>query len=504
MGRTKRLSLLGALASLAFATACDSFLDPNPSDVITPENFYKTSSDAVAAVNSVYEGTKWFYWLGFWYISDIATDDIFAAPRFGADGHRMSDYVFNATEWPLGSMWGGAYGIINRANAVLDRVPGITMDPTLRARLLNEARFHRANAYFNLVRSFGDVPLLEHEVKSLDALRVSRAPAADVYALIVSDLQQAMAGLPASYTGSDIGRVTSGAAQAMLAKVYLTRQDWANAAQMTGQLIATNRYALLPNWRDCFKIATEIVNKESIFEINYDGLLDPGAGSVHTLFSLPADFPGGDAYGLMTVAPSLANLFAPSDTRGLGGTFIVSDTTNPYVDALGDTVTWADPPATLGPAFIKYLDQTDFQNMHQRAWQRQSNNWIVLRYADVLLMYAEAVNEGGTPVPAMTAEQALNAVRTRAGIGPVSGLSTAAFRDSVWLERRREFVFEGQRWFDLSRWGTLDAAIQAKTAELEAISPGETTVHGAPNNLLPLPQAELNRNPNLTQNPGWN
>src|SRR5213593_1862752 len=389
---------------------------------------------------------------------------------------------------------------INRANTVLDRVPAITMDPTLRDRLLNEARFLRANSYFNLVRSFGDVPLLEHEVKSLDGLRVSRAPAADVYALIVSDLQQAAAGLPASYTGSDIGRVTSGAARAMLAKVYLTRQDWANAAQTAGQLIATNRYTLLPNWKDCFKIATEIINSESIFEINYDGLLDPGAGSVHTLFSLPSGFPGGDAYGLMTVAPSLASLFAASDTRGLKGTFI----TSPYVDALGETVTWSDPPAALGPAFIKYLDQTDFQNMHQRAWQRQSNNWIVLRYADVLLMYAEAVNEGGAPVAAMTAQQALNAVRTRAGIGPVSGLSTAAFRDSVWLERRREFVFEGQRWFDLSRWGILNTVITAKTTELENIAPGETTVHGAPNNLLPLPQAELNRNPNLTQNPGWN
>src|SRR5205814_5126420 len=107
----------------------------------------------------------------------------------------------------------------------------------------------RAIAYFYLLRAFGDVPLLEHEVKTLEGLRVSRAPAADVYALIVSDLQQAMAGLPASYTGGDIGRVTSGAAQAMLAKVYLTRQDWANAAQTAGQLIATNRYSLLANWR---------------------------------------------------------------------------------------------------------------------------------------------------------------------------------------------------------------------------------------------------------------
>ncbi len=504
MRRTRRFSWLGALAALAFATSCDSFLDPSPSDLLTPENFYHTSSDAVAATNAVYESTKWSYWLGFWYISDIATDDIIAGPTFGSDGHRMSNYIFNSGDWPMGDMWGSAYWIINRTNTVFDRVPGITMDPTLRNRLLNEARFLRANAYFNLVRSFGDVPLLEHEVKSLDGLRVSRAPAADVYALIVSDLQQAMAGLPASYTGSDVGRVTSGAAQAMLAKVYLTRQDWTNAAQTAGQLIASGRYTLLPNWRDCFKISTEITNSESIFEVNYDGLLDPGAGSVHTLFSLPEGFPGGDAYGLMTVAPSLAGLFAPSDTRGLGGTFIASDTTKPYVDALGDTVTWANPPAALGPAFIKYLDQTDFQNMHQRAWQRQANNWIVLRYADVLLMYAEAVNEGGAPVPAMTAEQALNAVRTRAGIGAVLGLSTAAFRDSVWLERRREFLFEGQRWFDLSRWGTLDAAIRAKTAELGSLAPNETYLHGVPSNLLPLPQPELNRNPNLTQNPGWN
>src|SRR5213594_647818 len=404
MRPTKQFSGLGVLAVLVFATSCESFLDPSPSDVLTPENFYRTSADAVAATNAVYESTKWSYWLGFWYISDIATDDIIAGPRFGADGHRMSDYVFNSTEWPMGDMWGSAYWIINRANAVLDRVPGITMDPTLRDRLLNETRFLRANAYFDLVRSFGDVPLLEHEVKSLDGLRVSRTAAADVYALIVSDLQQAAAGLPASYSGSDIGRVTSGAAQAMLAKVYLTRQDWANAAQTAGQLIATSRYTLLPNWRDCFKISTEIINSESIFEINYDGLLDPGAGSVHTLFSLPSGFPGGDAYGLMTVAPSLANLFAASDTRGLGGTFINSG----YVDALGRTDTWVDPPAFLGPAFLKYLDQTDFENMHQRVWQGQSNNWIVLRYADVLLMYAEAVNEGGAPVPAMTAEQALD------------------------------------------------------------------------------------------------
>ena len=498
MRRTSTLMVLGGLAGLMSATACDSFLDPNPSDVLAPENFYQTSSDAVAAVNGVYEQVKWSYWLGFWYISDVATDDILAAPRFGADGHRMSAYIFNATEWPMGDMWGGAYRIINRANTVLDRVPGITMDPALRDRVLNEARFLRANAYFDLARCFGDVPLLEHEVKSLSDLKVSRTPVAQVYPLILSDLQQAAAALPASYSGTDIGRVTSGAARALLAKVYLTQQDWTNAAQAAGQVMTSGTYALLPNYKDIFKIATKITNSESIFEINYDGVLDPGAGSVHTLFSLPSGFPGGDAYGLMTVTPSLQALFAPADKRGLHATFI----TSPYVDALGDTVRWVDPPPAYGPAFNKYLDETDFENMHTRAWVKQANDWIVLRYADVLLMYAEAVNEGGT-VTAGTAEAALNLVRVRAGIPAVSGLSQAAFRDSVRLDRRREFVFEGQRWFDLSRWGLLNAAIVAKTTELQSIAPGETTVHGVPSNLLPLPQPELDINHNLTQNPGW-
>jgi len=498
MRRTKLLSVLGVLVALGGATSCDSFIAPNPSDVLTPEHFYKTSSDAVAGVNSIYEAVKWTYWLGFWYISDIATDDIIAGPRFGSDGHRMSNYIFNSGEGAIQGAWGGSYWWINRANTVLDRVPSISMDTALRTRLLGEAHFLRALAYFNLVRWYGDVPLLEHEVKSLTGLKVSRTPAAQLYGVIVQDLQNAIATLPASYSGGDVGRATKGAAKALLAKVYLTRQDWTNAARLAGQVMDSGGYALLPNYKDIFKIATEITNKESIFEVNYDGTLDPGAGSIHTLFSISSGFPGGDAYGLMTVTPSLANLFAATDKRGKNATFIDTG----YVDALGDTVRWNDPPVNYGPTFLKYLDQTDFQNMHARAWQKQSNNWIVLRYADVLLMYAEAVNEGGTATSG-TAEAALNLVRTRAGILTVSGLPQAAFRDSVRLDRRREFVFEGQRWFDLSRWGIVDAAIRAKTTEVHAIATLETGVHGAPSNLLPIPRSELDINPNLKQNPGW-
>ena len=492
------LSAAGCVAALSLAASCDSFINPDPNDVLAPETFYRTSSDAVAAVNGVYEQTKWAHWLGYWYMSDIATDDIIATANFGSDGHRMADYTFDANEWPLGDYWGGRYTIISRANAVLERVPPIVMDTTLRNRLLGEAQYLRALAYFELVRAFGDVPLIEHELRSLGELHVSRTPQAQVYALIESDLQQAITRLPpkSAYSTDDKGRASKGAAQALLAKVYLNEQKYTEAAAMAAQVIASGEYALLDNYKDNFKIATEIVNSESIFEINYDGTLDPGSGAVMNLFSLPGGYPGGDAYGLMQLPPSLKALFAANDERGEHATFM----TPPYTDAEGRVVTWDLPPNSAS-AFDKYLDETNQQNMHSRGWAQQSNNWIIQRYADVLLIYAEAVNEGGT-AGSMTKETALNMVRQRANLPAVSGLSAAAFRDSLRVERRREFVFEGQRWFDLSRWNLLATVFQAKKAEMATIYPGED-VHIPPSNLFPIPQSEININPSLTQNPGW-
>lgn len=493
----RTLSMLGCAGALVLAASCDNFLDPKPNDILAPENFYKTSSDAVAAVNGVYTAAKGTHSLGFWYMSDVATDDILASPNFGSDGHRLSNYIFDSRdEFPIGSMWGDSYYTIVRANAVLDRVPEIQMDVALRDRILAEAKFLRAMSYLDLVRFYGDVPLIDHEVKSLSGLEIARAPAADIWALIEADLQQAADVLPLSYSGTDVGRATKGAALTLLAKANLHQGDYAGAAAAAGQVIASGEYTLLPNWRDNFKISTEIVNSESIFELNFDPIQDPGGGSIHTLFSLPSGYPGGDAYGLMQLMPSLVSLFTAGDERGNHGTFMVS----PYTDADGRIVSWTVPS---GAAFAKYLDETSEQNMTARAWVQQGNNWIVARYADVLLMYAEAVNEGGTAIAGKTKEQALNEVRVRAGLLGVSGLSQAAFRDAVRLERRKELVFEGQRWFDLSRWGILDAAIRAKTQELQTVYPGETTVHGVPSNLMPIPQSELNINPALTQNPGW-
>jgi hypothetical protein len=491
----RKTAILSCLTALS-VVGCDKFLEPKPTDVLAPENFYRSAADAVSAVNSVYSQSQWVYfWI--WYESDVASDDAFATPNYGADGHQLASYTFDPTLWSINDLWTNAYITINKANIVLDRVPAIVMDVGERNRVLGEAHYLRALMYFQLVRMFGDVPLMEHEAKSVADAQIPRTPSAQVYALIVSDLQTAMTDLPTSYSGADLGRATSGAATSLLAKVYLNQKDYNNAAKYAGQVMSSGRYSLNARWLDNFKISLEYTNPESIFEINYGAPEQtPGVvGSVQTLFTLPSGFPGGDAYGLIQVNPTLIALYTSNDQRGNGATYM----TSPYTTALGETVTWGVPN---GAAFHKWIDETDSKDMTARSWQQMPNNWIISRYADVVLMYAEAVNSGGTATNG-SAEAALNQIRTRAGIPTVSGLSSVALTDSIRVERRREFAFEGQRWFDLSRWGILDATIQAKTAQMQTLFPGETGVHGAPSNLFPIPDGQINSNNLLTQNPGW-
>src|SRR5262245_21488737 len=499
----------GALM-LVVASGCKDFLDPKPSDVLAPENFYQTGEDAVTAVNSAYAQVIWFYFWQF-YQTDVASDDAIATSNFGTDGHQLADWTLDPTLWSLDDNWSNAYITITRTNTVIDRVPGITMDQTQKNRVLGEARFLRGLMYFNLVRMFGGVPLILHELKSAAEAQTPRATAEAVYAQVIEDLTAAKAGLPASYPNSaDKGRATTGAASALLAKVYLTQRDYAKAAQESGSVIASHQYSLNADFMDNFRIADEVTNPESIFEINY-GSPDQAAGvvgSVHTLFTLPSGFPGGDAYGLIEVSPQFMAIFAPVDKRGnhatwMQQTMLARPTGGPilgYVAAPGDTVTWGVPG---GAAFAKWIDLSNSANRSARSWQSNPNNWIVLRYADVLLMYAEAVARGGTP-SAGTAVDRLNEVRQRAGI-PTIAVSGTALVDSVLVERRRELAFEGHRWYDLSRLGIIDSTFRAKTQFLSTYVPGETNVHGSPggSNLFPVPQTQLNTNKLLTQNPGW-
>jgi hypothetical protein len=499
--------LAAGLGLLLVGTSCNSFLDPHPTDTLTQTNFYRTAADAVAAVNAVY-GQEQYLYLFFFYISDVAGDDVFATNNFGTDGHQLADYTFDKTLYWFENIWANSYTIIQRANIVVDRVPAITMDTTERARIVGEARFLRALAYFNLVRMYGDVPVLLHAGTTPQSGLIPRTPLDSVYKVIISDLQAAAPALPTSYSGADVGRATSGAALSLLAKVYLTQQQWTLAAQTAGQVISSGNYALYTTWFDNFRIANQYVssNKENIFTINYASPTEAAGvlGSITTLFALPQGYPGGDAYGLMQVNPKLVNSFSPTDQRGNHGTIMIS----PYTDEHNTTTSWTVPALDhnggAGAAFHKYLDEENTQNLTARSWEQQANGWIILRYADVLLMYAEAVNEGGTPT-SISRDAALNMVRQRAdpGVPSLIGLTQTDFRDSLRIERRKEFGYEGQRWFDMARWGVIDSVVRVKTTDLSILYPGETTPHGAPSNLFPIPLAEIQVNPKLTQNPGW-
>ncbi|MEA2764384.1 MAG: starch-binding outer membrane protein SusD/RagB family, partial [Gemmatimonadaceae bacterium] len=157
----RKTALVASLAALSFA-GCDKFLEPNPTDVLAPENFYRSRADAISAVNSVYAQIVWTYFW-YWYESDVASDDVLATPNYGPDGHQLASYTFDPTLWSIEDLWINAYVTINRANIVLDRVPPIAMDVTERNRVLGEAHYLRGLMYFELVRMFGDVPLIEHE-----------------------------------------------------------------------------------------------------------------------------------------------------------------------------------------------------------------------------------------------------------------------------------------------------------------------------------------------------
>lgn len=499
--RTRLLSVLGVAFGAIAASSCNKFLDPQPTDVLTSANFYKTQADAISAVNAVYAQMPYTY-LYFFYMGDISGDDLMADAGFGSDGHQLADYTFDNTLWTLDYVWSNIYITINRANIVIQNVPGINMDATVKARVIGEAKFIRALSYFTLVGLFGDVPLVTTTITDPKNALLPRTPKAQIYTLIESDLQSAASSLPATYTLSDVGRATSGAAQALLARVYLYQSDWADAAKWAGTVINAHTYSLNARFNDNFSISKQNSNPENIFSVNFGSpeTVTGVVGSISLLFGLPSGFPGGDAYGLEFVLPSLVNSYSKTDTRGDSATFI----TSPYIThcVVVDTVKWTAPP---GAAIHKPLDECDHQNMTARSWEQQPNYQPVIRYADVLLMYAEAVAEGGTAT-AGPASAALDAVRHRGDPSATSsaGLGSGAFIDTLRVERRKEFVYEGLRWFDLSRWGILDQALRAKQAEILTIYPQEfKAVHGAPNALFPIPQIEINTDPNLSQNPGW-
>lgn len=487
----KKIYLL--LLSASFLSSCTN-LEVTPTSLITKENFYKTQADAIASVTAVYaslsidQNDQSLFGRNLYFLTDMGSD--YAAAGASATNPQVraiSSLTHDATTDRVQVAWRQIYDGINRANLAIDNIPNVQGDAVIKTRLINEAKFIRALLYFQAVRLWGGVPIVLHQPNSIDigALKTSRATVDQVYAQIILDLTDAQ-NLPATYTGSDVGRATSGAAKSILTKVYLTQKNWSSTITKAREVINSGTYALFPNFADIFN-KTKKNGIEHIFSVQFEPNLKGNGASGSTFQSTSfTGFTATEPADIISDVAQFYDIYDATDTRK--NVSYTKQLLNPTTATL-----YTFPK----PIFSKYLDVSNLS-----APGNTAINFPVIRYADVLLSLAEAINEQSGPT--QEAYDAINQVRRRAygkaiatpdATVDLAGLSTIDFRNAIYTERKKEFVQEGQRWYDLVRWGTLVTEVKKVPAKV-AVS--------ARNLLYPIPQSERNINPDgLPQNPGY-
>jgi hypothetical protein len=485
------IPLVLGIALAAVWVSCKK-LDENPDSVIVASQFYKTQADAVSAVNAAYStlssdpaGDFPLYGRQLNLLVENGSDNqIYSPSNTNPDVRALGTATYISANSRIQKVWQQLYYGINKANIAIDKIPAIQFDTVTQSRLVREAKFLRALLYFDLVRLYGAVPLVLHDPTSINIneLQVPRTPVDSVYNQIINDLKDAT-NLPKAYTGADKGRATGGAAHTLLAKVYLTRKDWNAARKELEQVINGGYgYSLFTNYRDVFQKPTKN-GSEHIFSAQFESNLG-AANSTQNLSQSFTSFNPGTLPIDIPADSTLYKLFTANDTRRA-----VTFYSEVYNAATGKTIVYSN---AYTPYFNKFVDYS----LTPLTTQSQSGiNYPILRFADVLLMYAEVLNELNGPTD--DAYNAINQVRSRAKIEDLpKGLSQTAFRDSIFLERRKEFIQEGHRWFDLVRRGGTYLVDALHTLPAKSAASGK-------NDLYPIPLVELQQNPKLTQNPGY-
>ena len=490
--------LLPSLLASATLLGCANLDLTDPNEPST-DTFWRTAADAVAGVNAVYNGLQNNGTYGRWLVfaSDLRSDvGLINSPW--TDLSNFTKFTFTSYDFEVNhDLWQHHYQAIFRANQVIARVPGIAMDAALRDRIVGEAKFIRALLYFNLVTLYGNVPLITTPPEPTDRPATVGPP--QLWAQIEQDLTDARAALPQAYSGSDVGRATWGAATALLGKAHLQQHEWTEAEASLSEVIGSGRYDLMANYGDNFTDRFEN-NVESVFEVQFGDRSFLSAGTRGLNISRMVG-PCGPSYcdgrptrwyfqqfqqdTTVTGQPDPRLDYTlyykgGSDVYGVANaTYFADDTTTHNVRE--DTLIF----------FKKYGEY--YLGLPDQDWDA-GINFRVIRYADVLLMEAEALNELGRTAEAYPY---VNRVRARVTMPPLpAGLTQAEMRDRILRERMFELGLEGQRWADLARHDLLTPALQANDAEFDFFVAGKSE-------LLPIPQSERDLNPNVKQNPGW-
>ena len=478
-----------AIALLGFSfSSCSDFLEQNPQTDLSENDFYKTADDILSAVNGAYSSLQEGDIYGNWYVFGEIPSDNTRNQLSGSvtTQNEFDQFYIDTQNSMIANFWKAAYKVINRTNTILGRIDGIEINTELANRYKLECKFIRALMYFNLVRVYGDVPLVLKEISISESYDILREPKENVYNQIIADLKEAQ-DLPVSYSTAEDGRATQGAAKALLANVYMTLHKYAEAETILAEIINSGRYSLLENTPgslniDGYKNVFSPVNhnsKEGIFEIQF---LKGGYGE-------------GSNY---------ANNFAPENSGtnvvavgGTGGNNIPEmDIYNAYEEgdlrrdfsmSLGYYDNRKNNEWVESRYVCKFMD-VPYQN------NDASNNYPVIRYADVILMYAEALNQNGKTAEAckyltMPRRRGFGYQTTETSPVDLQTTDKAQFALMVEQERRVELAFENHRWFDLIRTGRAVEVMRSKGFSLN-----ETNL------ICPIPQKQIDVNPKLTQN----
>jgi hypothetical protein len=458
------------------ASGCKkSFVDLTPQGIVPVTSYYSTEIDIKNALTGTYSSLRPIYNEQYGF-GEIPSDNTQTYGESEVLYGEQDKLTWTPASTNLQNAWTRFYATIAYANIVLGHVNTPPMTQANRDSYTGQAKFLRALMYFNLVRMFGGVPLILTEITSEEqAYTYNRATAAAVYAQIEKDLTEAAAVLPASYTGSDIGRATSIAANGLLGKVYMFENKTTQAESILATVTATAG-TLIP-YSQVFGLGNDN-NKDILFSVQYlGGGYSEGNTFARGFVPQPSgttitQFVTGNSNNIGTA--DLYNAFETGDSR-LNvsiGVFISGSLTYYYAKKFVY-------PTVLG------VSEGD-------------NDWPVLRYGDVILLYAEALNENGKTSEALTQ---LNLVRARANLNAKTGLTQSDTRDAIRNERRVELCFEAERWFDLVRWNTF---IPVMTAFKAKGSVNGTIGNITPNlNVYPIPLREIQLNPNIAQNPGY-
>lgn len=472
------ISTLSIFIVTAVLPACKkSFVNLTPQGIVPVSTYYNTEIDIKSALTGVYSSLRPIYneQYGFGEVPSDNTETYGESEVLYGEEDKLT---WTSQSTNLQNAWARYYATIAYANIVLGHVGTPIMTQANRDSYTGQAKFLRALMYFNLVRMFGGVPLVLTEITSeQQAYTYNRASAADVYAQIEKDLTEAAAVLPASYTGTDIGRATSIAANGLLGKVYMFENKFIQAEAILAPVVATAG-TLIP-YSQAFGLGNDN-SKEIIFSVQY---LGGGFSEGNTFARGFVPQPSGT-----TITTSVTGNSNNVGTADLYKAFEAGD--NRLATSIGIY--------TSGTLVYYYAKKFIYPSV--TGVSEGDNDWPVLRYGDVILLYAEALNENTKTNEALIQ---LNLVRTRAGLVSKLGLSQADTRTAIRNERRVELCFEAERWFDLIRWGINVQVMTAFKANNKSAN-GTIGAVLATQNLYPIPLREIQLNPKLTQNPGYN